>query len=255
MAQELVACEICSTHNYSQFLSTSGYDTPYKLVRCNECGLVFMNPRPVYHLVREYYKEEYFQQQLGSNRPPTTYLVNNLRLDHQRLKFILEHTDTLNNKGILDVGCGCGTFLKLIVEQHPLARYNGVEPNKYFSLYAKEEYGLNIQTNGLEDFNTNESFNFITFWQVINMVPNPSKLLVHMKNFLKPGGTIFIEIPNYLQAPKLPWKKRVYPQDPGQFYYFNKDNLTRLLNKNGFAIKKFKYIENRSWMIISAEKW
>lgn len=265
MVRELVACELCSTFDYSPFLSTSGYNTPYDLVQCNKCGLVFMSPRPKMDLIKTYYQEEYFEQQLGSKEPTEPYLKNNTRLDQQRLEFVINNFDSsmggyysrgakvLARKSILDVGCGCGTFLNLLHINYPNIKYNGIEPNNSFSNYAKLKYGLRIQTNNFEDFNTTDSFDIICFWQVINMVPNPLHLLTYIRQFLKEDGIIFIEVPNYLQAPLLPWKKRVYPSDPGQFFYFNKDTISNLLIKAGFTLSKFKYIEKRSWMRLSAK--
>lgn len=251
MTAKWIPCINCKKYNFILFLSTTAYDVVYDLVKC-ECGLVFRNPQPTKEEITHYYQHDYFNQHIGSSTPTKSYIINNERLDEIRLNFIEKTLHNIKHQKLLDIGCGCGTFLNLLNRENIIIG-DGIEPNILFGQYARQHYNVNVDISGFENLSTDKKYDIICLWHVINMVLDPVSLLNRIKQILKPSGTLFIELPNYLTSPRLPWKKRRFPEDPAQFFYFKKSTIKRLLLKTGFILTSASYIENGSWLIISAK--
>lgn len=79
---------------------------------------------------------------------------------------------------ILDVGTGGGEFAYLLQSLgHDIS---GIEPNKGYADYSKQEYGLNIQIGFIQDIQQlDESFDLITIWHVLEHTENPCDVLIN----------------------------------------------------------------------------
>ncbi len=120
--KETVRCNNCG--NDKSTLITMGRDFEYdsttddefKVVRCQTCGLVYLNPRPAISELPTIYPKNYFSYSLVNedelNRSSLTYL---LRRKFYAKKFLDDlsfcpQTDSGEIK-VLDVGCGDGRNL------------------------------------------------------------------------------------------------------------------------------------------------
>src|SRR5262245_48405259 len=58
---ETVRCPLCDSERADPFLSApaDSADTRYHLVRCRECQLVYLNPRPTPESIAQFYPEDY----------------------------------------------------------------------------------------------------------------------------------------------------------------------------------------------------
>lgn len=109
------------------------------------------------------------------------------------------------NQKILDIGSGAGSFV-CYLRQKGFQAY-GIEINKFesdFSVQRLEELGINknsfpIFTHGsaLSLPYPDETFDIITFWDVLEHIQDYQLALKEAKRVLKPSGKIFILAPNY----------------------------------------------------------
>ena len=98
----------------------------------------------------------------------------------------------MENKGrVLDVGCGIGT--RLIPFKKAGFDVYGVEPSEKRSSTASSILG-NVETTTGEDYfsNCSRSFDLIYFFDVLQFIKNPFKLLTHAAEKLGQGGLIYI---------------------------------------------------------------
>ena len=70
----------------------------------------------------------------------------------------------------------------------------GIEPNVGYSSYAREEYGIKIETGQLSD--VNGKFNVITMFHALEHIPNPVKTFELLFGLLQESGHLLIEVPN-----------------------------------------------------------
>ena len=94
---------------------------------------------------------------------------------------------------VLDVGCGRGVFLDILAKHgyHCL----GTERSETSGCDAKEL--VKIMIGNIEDINLpDESFDMVTFWQVLEHLHNPKNAIAEASRILRPGGKILIQVPN-----------------------------------------------------------
>jgi len=118
-----------------------------------------------------------------------------------RIKYVLNHLETKNLKGleVLDLGCGGG----LISE--PFARLGcnvtGLdfvyENIKVAKIHAKENnLNINYKTVDLENIKLKKKYEVIIIYEVLEHLNNWRKLIKSLKKNLSPDGLIFISTIN-----------------------------------------------------------
>lgn len=157
------------------------------IVRCKNCGLVYVNPRPTEKGLTRFYDKyfpaessELWQQQMAGV------------FEREGLSKIREYKDSGR---ILDVGCGYGFFLKL-VRDSDWESY-GVEISEKTANYARQKLGLNVFRGNLREAKFEDRFfDVVTFWYVLEHVPDPLEQLREANRVLKEGGLVIVRVPN-----------------------------------------------------------
>jgi 2-polyprenyl-3-methyl-5-hydroxy-6-metoxy-1,4-benzoquinol methylase len=142
---------------------------------------------------------------------------------------------------LLDIGAGSGIMVEAALEQGYQAE--GIEPSKWLQQNA-QKLGLPVHQGIFPHSKTPGPFDIISFVDVIEHVTEPGNLLADIKNALADEGILVLVTPDVssLAAKVLGYKWWHYRI--AHIGYFNKKNLTRLLNTAGFDIIK---ITRPSW--------
>lgn len=137
--------------------------------------------------------------------------------------------DLIRNKTVLDFGSGAGGFLKLAV---PVAKkVFSVELDQITKFYPPT---VEVQKK-IEDFDIR--FDVITLFHVLEHIPDPISLLKKLKKYLKPNGTIVIEVPNDDDVLINYYKLQSFKDFTYwslHLYSYNKKTLTAMCKKAGF---------------------
>jgi 2-polyprenyl-3-methyl-5-hydroxy-6-metoxy-1,4-benzoquinol methylase len=152
-----------------------------------------MNPQPLWDELQPYYDNNYdpYDPMHGSEANDDS------EVKRAELLGSFRHISIQKRTRILDVGSGAGYFLRIAKKLGAVEQ--GVEPSQYAANLAQKQ-GLNVFHGTLEDFarqdGTKNKFDIITANHVIEHVPDPVETLQTMKQFLAPGGFIWIAVPN-----------------------------------------------------------
>lgn len=213
----------------------------FTLVRCPECALVFQEPQPGADLLaKAYYHDERFAQALMGDLRETT-------LERAREKLVhLKATGTARaGLRVLDVGASSGAWLEVAREAGMDAI--GVELGEATAAGARAR-GLDVRTGTLEDALPGlgeQRFDLITFWDVLEHVPDPRHELRLAHELLAPGGHVAATFPNVEGLyPRLTYRlltRRTgvweYPELPVHFYDFSPRTARRLLTGLEFEVE------------------
>lgn len=205
----------------------------WNLVRCRQCGLIYINPRVSPSSLREFYRFENVTDQI---------LVQNWFVEGADLqaatwrRFLRVIRRYQPNGRLLDVGCGAGSFL---VE----ARKQGYEVvgqdiSAYFLDYCRLQQGLTVYGEDLEALTPAPGgFDCVTAFDVIEHHPDPKRMLTEMRRLLRPGGLAVVsthDIGNLFARLYAAHWRHVHPV--GHVTYFTQATLTKMLVGTGFQV-------------------
>ena len=245
--ESVLRCDLCSSTR------TRIVDEKAHVAECVDCGLKFVNLRPCQVDISESYDWSY------ENCPGWGEVRPEARIRYERR---FDFVDRFVRSGnILDVGAGRGEFLHYAKKAGRWQCF-GIETSRYAVDFAKKEFGIDLSLGQLEDLRYPDShFDAVSLWHALEHLPYPSMAIKEANRILKPGGYLFIAVPNdswlgrrhfFKNAVKkainrLPLKrklklKKMYPEieEEGNkhLFYFTPCTLTALLKKNGFIVQK-----------------
>lgn len=227
-------CIVCGREGPFRELFRTG---PYRLVRCPGCRLVFQDPQPGEEvLARSYYYDEGFTRMLLGP-------LRDLTLERARMHLRLLRAQGVSAGGrAFDVGCSSGAWLEVAADAGFEAV--GVEVGASTAAAARER-GLEVHTGTLADAAPSlepGGFSLVTFWDVLEHLPDPRRELRLAARLLAPGGVLAAAMPNvegwYPRATLRLIARRTgvweYPELPVHLYDFSPATITRLLAASGF---------------------
>jgi 2-polyprenyl-3-methyl-5-hydroxy-6-metoxy-1,4-benzoquinol methylase len=160
-------------------------------------------------------------------------------------------------KRVLDYGCGSG-YGSLILSKDA-ETVIAIDTNKDAIQYAKSNYSRsNLIYKDVSEL-TDEKFDLITSFQVIEHVDNVKKYIETLRSLLKPAGYLLLSTPDrknrlfkYIQKPPNIYHKREYSKETIRrqlIKYFDKIEILKITSKREFVMKEI--LRTRKQRIIS----
>jgi SAM-dependent methyltransferase len=220
----------------------------FSVVKCQNCGLLYINPRPSKEEMGRFYPEIYSWKEALEADSFLTRLVRRLEKGYRYHLLKDEVSKVIKFTGrdvgkVLDIGCGTGDRLD-VLRSMGFETY-GIETSRSAD-YAKEQLKLNVMKGDL--FSTNfpdECFDIITLYNVLEHTHDPLNVMIETHRILKKDGFLIIQVPNrdcfQFRIFKERWAAFDLPRD---LYYFNPNSLETLLEKAGFTVSKVDHYMN-----------
>jgi SAM-dependent methyltransferase len=119
-------------------------------------------------------------------------------------------------------------------------RATGVESAESAARYAREQRGLDVFIGSLETSPYEEkSLDAMTFFHVLEHLPDPLSTLRKAGELLRAGGWVLIQCPNIESAQARRFGSRwVHLSLPQHLFHFSGETLGRLMGKAGFRVKE-----------------
>lgn len=237
----LKTCLVCNSARVYYLFSASDY----RVVRCNDCGLVFLNPQPSDAELSRIYGADYF---LGNQTQESRQTVSEMKKATARVYLErLRRYSALQRGKLLEVGFGDGDFLAIAEAEG--WKVTGIDnlPAACEAARARLEIGEvrcgELETSGLPA----EQFDLCVLSNVIGHVRSPLDFMREIHRVLKPGGTLLIATPSIDS-----WSARIMKQNwmefkPEHLSYFDPQTLQTALTKVGFG----DVIVEAGWKILS----
>ena len=210
--------------------------------QCRGCELIFPNPMPIPSQVEEHYgdAEKYFAEH---------DLEGKVASYHEVLRSIGQLG--ANSGRLLDIGAGRGEMLKAATARGWKAV--GLEPASGFARFAREYSGAEVIEARLEErpFEEN-SFDVVTLGAVLEHVFNPVEVLREINRVLRPGGILWLDVPNeagafyrmgnlYQRLRGRDWVVNLSPTFPPYHVFgFTRKSVRSLAKLTGFHVARLK---------------
>jgi len=146
-----------------------------------------------------------------------------------RIQEIVSFFGDINNKKVIDIGCGKGRFMKKLKFLFPKAELYGIDiSEKMLQFNNFKEFNLSVE-NILNINYPESSFDRVYCVETLEHAIRVEKAIEEMCRILKPGGKIIIIDKNIEKLGKLkidPWEQ-----------WFKADDIIEVLNKNKIRAK------------------
>lgn len=212
------------------------------IYQCRGCGLIFPNPMPIPRQIAEHYgdAEKYFIE-----HP----LEGKVAAYDEILSAIAELG--VKPGRLLDIGAGRGEMLRAAGARGWKAV--GLEPSRNFAHFARQYSGAEVVEAKMEDRPFEKDFfDAATLGAVLEHVFNPVELLTQINRVLRPGGMLWMDVPNeagvfyklgngYQRLRRRDWVVNLSPTfSPYHVFGFTPRALRTLLNMTGFDVVRLK---------------
>ncbi|MGH9353546.1 MAG: class I SAM-dependent methyltransferase [Terriglobia bacterium] len=199
-------------------------DELFAVVRCDGCGLGFLNPRPRFEEMGKYYPPVYYEEEF----------VRNLKYHQTRYareaRYLLEVEERGGSRRLLDVGCANGDFPRFMAARGWTVE--GVEvstsssPIQDFPVYPQPFPEIPPDT---------PTYDAVTAWAVIEHVHHPMAYFRKAAKILKPGGIFVFLVPNFASLAS----RRLFREDvPRHLFFFTRQTVKRYLEDTGFCLER-----------------
>lgn len=190
-------CRICSSkHNKKYFYPNVIFNNKvFTYYKCSNCKSVSIFPTP---------SNEDFSKMYGENdhtylkdlKGELQYNFNYPFANHQgyQIYFLRKLKSELNNKTLLDYGCGSGYYMKYA--ENCGAQVVGIEFGKDFCKILSNKSKMQILT--IDEFEIkfkNEKFDFIHLGHILEHLPVPSAFIKWLKTYAHSDTTLLIDGP------------------------------------------------------------
>lgn len=248
-------CYLCQHEQLETIRTRLRHDVERNVFRCQSCSLIFLDPKLID--ADTFYGVEY-----RNTYTPVIGEVLNSRATYDMYKpFQMARVERLGSlinadARVLDIGCSAGHFLSTI---KPLVKECvGIEYNRENAAFVNGELGIKVYTDPIEKTDlTPETFDVITLYQMFEHVADPLPFLQTLARYLKPGGSLCIEVPNVDEALISIYRSQPFAdfsfREPHLFYYSPK-TLPLMAKNAGLVgttrtIQRINFLNHIHWIM------
>ncbi len=205
----------------------------FSLLYNPETDMLITTPQPRTEDLSKYYQSEAYISHTDSNKTFTDKLYQWVKKYAISTKFKLINNFIKTPGSLLDIGAGTGDFLEIGallnwevqgVETNPSAR----------KLAAKKGVQLEAERSAFDS----KKFNVITFWHVLEHVPDYQAYLDWCHAHLEDNGILIIAVPNYKSWDAKHFKEFWAAYDaPRHLWHFSKKSIAKLCDSSFKVVK------------------
>lgn len=249
---EQIPCPLCNSWANEELLSIPVEpQQAYRLLRCRDCGLGYLNPRPDAASIGRYYPADYNPHQAPERRPSRWRQHVSRWLAGRRSPGDANSLTSLPFHGerrLLDFGCGGGWYAHRMQQRG--WDVTGIDFSERAAAQARRRFQLPVHVGSLpHPAIAPASFDVITMGAVLEHMHHPHEVIAAASQALKPGGLLVIVVQN-LES----WGFRHFQQDwfplelPIHLLQFTPATLGRLVVAHGLAVSRLDMIARGGWM-------
>lgn len=202
----------------------------YKVMKNQEFEMLVTTPIP--ENLEKYYKSEAYISHTDAKKTLLDKVYQKVRNYTLQKKLQLINSFNSEQKTLLDIGAGTGDFLATCLQNN--WKVFGVEPNLEARNIAKEK---NVFLQERIDFFTENKFDVITLWHVLEHVENLEEYIYKLKSLLKENGTLVIAVPNFKSYDATYYKEFWAAFDvPRHLWHFSQNSIHKLFSKVSMAV-------------------
>ena len=251
---------MCRGNHLKNIIASKDYlvsKNTFTVVKCNDCGFVFTNPRPlVDELGRYYLSDEYISHndQANSLMDSIYKVVRNYMLQ-RKIHWILQNSVKNSSEiRLLDYGCATGEFL--LRAKAKGMKTMGIEPDWHAREKARLK-GITVieSPDKLPDDDGLMQFDVVTLWHVLEHIPDLSAKKILLEKIVSKDGMLVIAVPEYKSFDARFYKENWAAWDvPRHLNHFEKESLLKLFGDTFHLEKVYPLVFDSFYVSMLSEK-
>jgi 2-polyprenyl-3-methyl-5-hydroxy-6-metoxy-1,4-benzoquinol methylase len=252
------SCNNCGSTDYD--LITSGREHEYdnttddvfNVVKCKQCGLVYLNPRPDVSELSTIYPPNYYaysiEESYDESQRENLYYKMRYAMIRRGLEGVLSFLPREQRPvKVLDIGCADGHVLNWFrrVRTHEVETY-GVDMNEQAVEKARQK-GHQAYLGRFEDVDLpDNTFDLVWASHVIEHVPDPKAFTEKAYQILRPGGLFWFWTPN-IESIDAKWFRDKHwgaYHFPRHWVFYSPQSVKHLAAATGFELAHIEYQPN-----------
>ena len=236
---EYHSCPLCGVKDIKRVFAAEDFTVSHEhfdIWECHNCTLRFTQNIPSGEDIGRYYQSQNYISHSDTSAGLINYLYHQVRKRTlvQKKKLVQKFTQR-STGAILDVGCGTGAFLNTMEQAGWTV--TGLEPDEKAARKANELYGIK-PLKAMEIYNLpTGAYEAITLWHVLEHVHDLHGYMEKLKSLLKPGGKLFIAVPNYTSRDATAYGPSWAAYDvPRHLYHFSPAAMKKLFLLHGLQM-------------------
>lgn len=242
---KLQTCPACNQNQFRKLIQTKAQmhssESTFQFEQCENCKLVFLNPRLPQSQLKNYYTDYYlpyrgpeawgkYKKQVASSQR---------KLDLKRADWLQQYHAINSSTTILDVGCGKPTFLKTCAQKYHCKTIGIDFSDEGWKTNPETYQGLDLRVGEVSDLPTDLRPDIITMWHYLEHDYHPVETLRKLKALAHEQTTLIIEVPNYDSDSRKKYGKNWAGfHTPRHTFLFTPDTINRALIQAGWKAKK-----------------
>ncbi|MEM9823981.1 MAG: class I SAM-dependent methyltransferase [Bacteroidota bacterium] len=243
--ESLQECPICQSKSFDTQIETATQmhagSSRFNFDRCQDCELVFLNPRVSSKRLKDYYTDYYLPYRGPSAWGKYAKQVDKSQkqLDALRTKSIGQYHPIKSSSILLDIGCGQPSFLVQAKAKYQ-CRAIGIDfTDEGWKTEPSAFAGLELHTGEIKDLPQALQADVITMWHYLEHDYTPLTNLQSLHQHAHEKTTLIIEVPNYDSESRRKFGEYwAGYHSPRHTSLFNPKSMTTLLENSGWKVKE-----------------
>lgn len=224
-------------------------DSRYVILRCSDCGSVFLHPAYFEESFAVYETERYFNGYFPNNihtgggpslHPP----AHAERARQQQVRWarrLLRSAKVAPGPGVrvMDVGSGSGDLVQGFADLRCDAY--GVDLSAQAAVEGQHR-GLKVVQGRFRDLDSpDDYFDLVVSIETFEHVAEVGAIADRARRALKPGGALVIQVPNDIGGYRARWFRNIWWMiPPMHIRYFTAESLRTIFGRHGFRVDRIE---------------
>ena len=243
-----VNCILCGRKKLKVLTKRLRNNEPGIVRYCPDCDFGMIEDNKAPSELSKWYDGEYRKtHKLMPDKEYTDYQM-------QRVKLLMPYLN--KDTVLLDAGCSTGHFMGAV--QPYVKRVVGVDYDTTAVITARKTLECDVYNGDLEDVSSpDELFNVITAIHVLEHTYDPIRFLELVKRNLKPGGMVYVEVPNMNNVINVVYKSEGFKDvlfHRAHRWYFTPKSLAIIMEEANFSgipvsLNMYNVLNHISWIL------
>lgn len=183
-----VNCPFCDSNSFKNDFTLNGF----RHVECVECQTLYVTPRLKDEAIEELYSDDYYSEMYQESMIPA-FEIRKEKIGQRKYQQILSFSKVKQGR-VLDIGGGIGEVSAVFKDNGWQTHVTEMNKTAIKWLLSKEH--TEVFRGTFEQYETENTFDVIMAWGVVEHVLDPHDFLMRVRKLLKPGGVFVSEVPH-----------------------------------------------------------